>query len=214
VRIILLGPPGAGKGTQAVRLAQHLGVPHIATGDMFRQAVESASPLGRQVAGYMEQGELVPNELTDAVMLERLEQDGAREGFVLDGYPRNLDQAAVLDEALARQGASLDHVVKFMVTGPEIVERLAGRWVCPACGTAYHLVSKPPRTPGVCDLDGTPLVHRDDDKEETVLRRLEVFGRQTKPLYDHFAERGLLREVDAIGSADDVFDRLLKAIGA
>src|SRR5438093_7874428 len=114
----------------------------------------------------MEQGELVPNELTYAVMLERLEQDGAREGFVLDGYPRNLDQAGVLDEALDRQGASLDHVVKFMVTGPEIVDRLSGRRVCPLCKTAYHLVSRPPKSPGVCDLDGTPLVQRQDDKEE------------------------------------------------
>jgi adenylate kinase len=183
----------------------------VATGDMFRQAVESGSELGRRVGGYMERGELVPNELTDAVMQERLERDDTSVGFVLDGYPRNLEQAGVFEKVLERQGASLDHVVKFMVTGPEIVERLSGRWVCPACKTAYHLVSRPPRSPGVCDLDGTPLVQRDDDKEETVLHRLEVFGEQTKPLYDHYAEQGLLHEVDGIGSTDDVFERLLKA---
>jgi adenylate kinase len=214
VRIVLLGPPGAGKGTQAARLARHLGVPHIATGDMFRQAVESSSDLGRQVAGYMERGELVPNELTDAVMRDRLDRDDAREGFVLDGYPRNLEQANVLDEALEGQGAGLDHVVKFMVTGSEIVERLAGRWVCPVCKTAYHLVSRPPKTPGICDVEGATLVQREDDREETVLNRLEVYGGQTKPLYDRYGERSLLREVDAIGSTDDVFDRLLKAIEA
>jgi adenylate kinase len=179
---------------------------------MFRQAVESGSDLGRQVAGYMERGELVPNELTDAVIEERLEQDDAREGFVLDGYPRNLDQADVLDDALARQGAGLDHVVKFMVTGAEIVERLAGRWVCPVCKTAYHLVSRPPKTPGVCDVEGATLVQREDDREETILNRLEVYGAKTKPLYDRYSERGLLREVDAIGSPDDVFDRLLKEV--
>jgi adenylate kinase len=212
VRIVLLGPPGAGKGTQAARLAQHLGVPHVATGDMFRQAVEGATPLGHEVRGYMERGELVPNALTDAVMRERLGRDDARRGFVLDGYPRNTDQAAVLDEALAEQGAALDHVVKFMVTGAEIVERLSGRWVCPSCKTAYHLVSAPPRTEGICDHDGTPLVQRHDDKEETILHRLDVYGTQTRPLFDLYSGQGLLREVDAIGSPDDVFDRLLKAI--
>lgn len=212
MRIVLLGPPGAGKGTQAARLARHLGAPHIATGDMFRQAVESGSALGHQVAGYMERGELVPNELTDAVMRERLEQEDAKRGFVLDGYPRNVEQADVLDEAMDRRGACLDHVVKFMVTGSEIVERLSGRWVCPECKTAYHLVSRPPKTPGACDLDGSLLVQRHDDGKETVLHRLEVYGAQTKPLYDLYAERGLLREVDAIGSPDEVFERLLKAV--
>jgi adenylate kinase len=179
---------------------------------MFRQAVESGSALGQKVAGYMERGELVPNDVTDALIRERLSQDDTRRGFVLDGYPRNLEQAGVLNEALDKRGASLDHVVKFMVTGPEIVERLSGRWICPACKTAYHLVSRPPKRPGVCDLDGTPLLQRDDDREETVLRRLEVYGAQTKPLFDLYAARGLLREVDAIGSPDDVFERLLKAI--
>lgn len=179
---------------------------------MFRQAVESGSDLGRQVAGYMERGELVPNELTDAVMQERLKQDDVRDGFILDGYPRNLEQAGVLDEALEAQGVGIDHVVKLTLTGSEIVERLAGRWVCPVCKTAYHLVSQPPRSPGVCDLDGTPLVQRDDDREETVLHRLRVYGEQTKPLFERYTERGLLRDVDAIGSAEEVFDRLLKAV--
>lgn len=212
MRLVLLGPPGAGKGTQAGRLARHLGVPHIATGDMFRHAVESGTILGREVRGYMESGELVPNALTDRVMRDRLEQEDALAGFVLDGYPRNLEQAGVLDDALALQGASLDQVIKFMVTGEEIVDRLSGRWVCPTCKTAYHLVTSPPDVPGICDHDGTPLVQRDDDKEETVLHRLEVYGAKTKPLFDLYAGRGLLREVDAIGEPDEVFERVLKVI--
>lgn len=212
MRIVLLGPPGAGKGTQAARLARHLGVLHIATGDMFRHAVEADSLLGKEVRGYMESGELVPNALTDRMIRERIDQEDARKGFVLDGYPRNLEQAAVLDEALAEQGAKLDKVIKFMVTGPEIVERLSGRWVCPTCKTAYHLVSSPPKQEGVCDLDATPLVQRDDDKEETVLRRLEVYGAKTKPLVDLYSERGLLRDVDAIGAPDEVFERILEVI--
>lgn len=213
MRTVLLGPPGAGKGTQAVRLAAHLGVPHIATGDMFRQAVESGSPLGREVAGYMERGELVPNECTDAVIRDRLDREDARAGFVLDGYPRNADQAAVLDEALAAQGTALDCVLRFMVKGDEIVERLSGRWVCPKCKRAYHLVSNPPAQPGVCDADGTPLVQRHDDRRETVLHRLDVYGNQTKPLIDLYSERGLLRDVDAMGTPDEVFTRVLAALG-
>ena len=214
MNIVFLGPPGAGKGTQAARLAQKLDVPHIATGDMFRQAVESRSPLGGKVRSYMERGELVPNELTDDLMRERLEQPDARRGFVLDGYPRNVEQAGVLDEALSARGESVHHVVRFMVTGDEIVERLSGRWVCPKCKTVYHMVSQPPRTEGVCDLDGTPLVQRHDDQRETVLHRLEVYGTQTKPLFELYAGRDVLRSIDAIGDPDEVFQRVLEAIGS
>ncbi|MCW3035083.1 MAG: Adk [Actinobacteria bacterium] len=211
MRIVLLGPPGAGKGTQAARLAAHLGVPHIATGDMLRLAANADTPLGRRLHSYMDRGELVPDDLTNSIVEERIGQPDAAGGFILDGYPRSVDQAKMLDESLAMQGASLDKAIKFMVTGPEIVKRLSGRLVCPVDGSVYHLVTNPPKVDKLCDIDGTPLVQREDDSEETVLRRLEVYGQRTKPLYDLYGERGILDEVDAIGSTEEVYERLLRA---
>jgi adenylate kinase len=214
LRIVLLGPPGAGKGTQAARLAAQLGVPHIATGDMLRLAANADTPLGRRLHSYMDRGDLVPDDLTNAIVEERISQPDAAGGFVLDGYPRSVDQAKMLDESLALQGASLDKAIKFMVTGPEIVKRLSGRLVCPVDGSVYHLVTNPPKVDRLCDLDGTPLVQREDDSEETVLRRLDVYGQRTKPLYDLYREKGILDEIDAIGSTEEVYDRLLRAAGA
>ena len=211
MRIVLLGPPGAGKGTQAARLAAHLGVPHIATGDMLRLAANADTPLGRRLHSYMDRGELVPDDLTNSIVEERISQPDAAGGFILDGYPRSVDQAKMLDESLAMQGASLDKAIKFMVTGPEIVKRLSGRLVCPVDGSVYHLVTNPPKVDKLCDIDATQLVQREDDSEETVLRRLEVYGQRTKPLYDLYGERGILDEVDAIGSTEEVYERLLRA---
>lgn len=212
MRLVVLGPPGAGKGTQASRLAEHLGAPHVATGDMFRQEVESGSPLGQRVREIMERGELVPDPITNEVLRERIAKPDAAAGFILDGYPRNVDQAAALDAALEAAGWRLDAVVRFMVTGQEIVSRLSGRRVCPVCNAVYHVKTNPPRIFGVCDNEGASLVQREDDLEETILRRLEVYGHQTKPLLDLYGKRGLLVDVDAIGSTDEVFERILEGL--
>jgi len=213
LRLIVLGPPGAGKGTQASRLAVRLGVTHIATGDMFRQVSGTDTDLGRRLRSYMDRGELVPDDLTNELVEARISEPDAANGFVLDGYPRSVDQAKMLDKALAARGTALDRAIKFMITGPEIVARLPGRRVCPVDGSVYHLVTHPPKVPGRSDIDGTPLVQREDDTEETVLRRLEVYGASTKPLYDLYAERGILVPVDAIGTTDEVFERLLDVVG-
>ncbi|MDQ4148973.1 MAG: adenylate kinase [Actinomycetota bacterium] len=212
MNLVFLGPPGAGKGTQAGRVALVLGVPHIATGDIFRQAVDAGSPLGLKVKGTMERGELVPDEVTNELVRTRLAEKDASEGFVLDGYPRNVEQALALEEALKERGAKLDKVIQFLVTGPAIVERLSGRRVCPVCKAVYHFATNPPRTDSVCDNDGTPLIRRDDDLPETIERRLQVYGEQTKPVYEFYDSRGLLLQVDALGSTDEVFKRLMDAI--
>ncbi len=213
VRLIVLGAPGAGKGTQAARLAAELGVPHIATGDMFRQTSSSDLPLAERLKSYMDRGELVPDDLTNEIVEARISEPDAAAGFVLDGYPRSVDQAKMLDRTLAARGVQLDRAIKFMITGKEIVARLSGRRVCPEDGSVYHVVLNPPRVAGVCDLDGTPLVQREDDREETILRRLEVYGQRTKPLYDLYAGRGILADVDAIGTPDEVYGRLLRVVG-
>lgn len=213
MRLVLLGPPGAGKGTQASRLAEELNIPHIATGDIFRQAAAQDTRYGRKVRGVMERGELVSDDLTNELVRERLSRPDAGNGFVLDGYPRNVEQAVALDDLLHDQGTKLDLVIKFMVRGDDIVERLAGRRVCPVCKTVYHTVTHPPKTIEVCDNDGAALVRREDDLKETTLRRLEVYGQQTRPLYEFYGDRGLLTEMDALGSTDEVFQRLMAVIG-
>lgn len=213
MRILVLGPPGAGKGTQASRLAEKLGIPHIATGDMFREAGTADTEFGRRVRKIMESGELIPDDLTNELVKERLSRADAQNGFILDGYPRNLEQAQKLDEILEELGTKIDLVIKFMVRGPDIVERLRGRRVCPVCRTVYHMETHPPKVDEICDNDGESLIRRDDDSEETTLRRLEVYGQQTRPLYELYADRGLLSEMDALGTTDEVFNRLLAVVG-
>lgn len=213
MRLLFLGPPGAGKGTQASMLAEHLGIPKVATGDMLRREVSLGTQLGRQVVDVMSRGDLVPDEITDSLVANRLAEPDARKGFILDGYPRNLDQADALDRTLEDLGEKLDAVLRFMIMKEEIVARLSGRRVCPECGSGYHMEFSPPKSDGICDLDGTALTQRADDSEEAVVRRLEAYGAATKPLYDLYAERGLLRDVDAIGSWDEVFSRLRSVLG-
>jgi adenylate kinase len=214
MRLLVLGPPGAGKGTQAARLAKHLGVPHIATGDIFRQAAEQRDGFGRQVRETMERGELMSDELTNEVVRQRLRRPDAHDGFILDGYPRTVEQARALDGMLDDLGTKLDLAIKFMVRGDDIVARLSGRRVCPVCKAVYHMVASPPKNDEVCDNDGTPLVQRGDDAQAAALmRRLDVYGAQTRPLYQFYGDRGLLSEMDALGSPDEVFDRLVALVG-
>jgi adenylate kinase len=211
VRVVLLGPPGAGKGTQAALLAGAAGVAHVATGDIFRRAVAEDSPLGRQVRGILERGDLVPDELTVSLIRGRLEQPDCAAGFVLDGFPRTLAQAAALDGLLAASGTALDAAIALEVTDEVVLRRLSGRRVCPACGATYHVDTDPPGPGGVCRACGAVVRQRDDDREETVQRRLQVYHRDTAPILGYYAERGLLLRVVGEGTVPEVAARVRAA---
>lgn len=214
MRLLVLGPPGAGKGTQAIRLARTLGVPHIATGDMFRVAAGHGDDLGKLLRQTMERGELISDTLTNELVITRLRRPDAHNGFILDGYPRTVEQALALDDALDQMGTKLDMAIKFMVRGSDIYARLNGRRICPVCKAVYHFVANPPKVDEICDNDGTPLVQRGDDAQEAALmKRLDVYGAQTRPLYQFYGDRGILVEMDALGSTDEVFDRLVALVG-
>ena len=189
--VLLFGPPGAGKGTQAAAVAAASGVPHIATGDMFRQHLRAGSELGRTARGYMDKGELVPDDVTVGMLADRISQPDARGGFVLDGFPRNVDQAAVLDRMLAERGARVSGVLDIEVGEDELVRRLAGRLVCRAGSHPYHLADAPPAAAGVCDIDGSELYQRDDDREDVVRNRVAVFERDTMPVREHYRALGI-----------------------
>jgi adenylate kinase len=214
VRVAFLGPPGAGKGTQARDLAQEWRVLHLATGDMLREAVAAGSPLGREAKGYMDQGALVPDDVIVRMMGERLGKADAARGFILDGFPRTIAQADALAKLLKDLGQSLDTVVYFDVSEPELLRRLTGRRVCRACGHTYHLVSSPPKRAGVCDACGGELYQRDDDTEATVRKRLEVYQRQTAPLLDYYRQRNLLATVTGEGSLTAIRDAIRAVVGA
>jgi len=211
-RVVFLGAPGAGKGTQARRLAAGSGVPQIATGDMLREAVAEGTPLGREAKRYMDQGALVPDEVVIGLVDERLSRPDAGPGYVLDGFPRTVAQAEALDALLGRRGQDLDRVVFFDVSREELLRRLTGRRICRRCGTAFHLVSAPPKTEGRCDQCGGELYQREDDAESTVARRLDVYQTQTAPLLDYYGKRGLLVRVAGEGPVDQVAVAIQRAV--
>lgn len=212
--VVLLGPPGAGKGTQAERLAAGMGLVHVASGDLFREALAAQTPLGRQAQQYMERGELVPDDLTVRMVLERMAQPDCQAGVVLDGFPRTVAQAEALDQALAAQGKQVDAVLLIAVSDEVVLERLTGRRICRNCQAPYHIVFNPPAAEGRCDRCGGPLYQRDDDREETVRRRLEVYQAQTAPLISYYRQRGLLREVDGSGDLEAVATRLRQVLAS
>ena len=212
MRLVLVGPPGAGKGTQAQFVAAHLAVPQISTGDIFRANVSQGTPLGKQAKEYMDKGDLVPDEVTVGMVRDRLAEDDTKRGFLLDGFPRTVPQAVQLDELLAGLGTKLDVVLELVVDDDEVVRRLSGRRTCRNCGTIWHVDFDPPTKEGVCDNCGGELFQRDDDQAATIRHRLEVYYEQTAPLVGYYAERGILVGIDAMGPVDDVTDRASAAL--
>jgi adenylate kinase len=212
VRVVLVGPPGAGKGTQAQFIASHLSIPKISTGDIFRANVSGGTELGKLAKEYMDRGDLVPDEVTVAMVRDRLSEDDAQEGFLLDGFPRNVPQAEVLKKMLAEFGTALDVVLNLVVEDDEVVRRLAGRRTCRSCGKVWHVVFDPPAVEGVCDACGGELFQRDDDREETIRRRLEVYQEQTQPLIAFYADEGILQGVDATGPVEEITQRAMSAL--
>jgi adenylate kinase len=204
LNLILIGPPGAGKGTQAERLVDDFDLPYYATGDILRSAVSEGTELGREAKAYMDRGELVPDELVCRVIMEQIDSDEAQDGFLLDGFPRTVPQAEALGDALDRRGRSLTAVLLIMASDDEIIRRLSGRRICAKAGHVYHVELDPPKNEGVCDQDGSRLIQREDDKPETVAKRLAVYRRQTEPVIEWYRDTGLLRTFDGNRSPEEV----------
>ncbi len=214
MRLIMLGAPGAGKGTQAKRAAAHLGVPHISTGDIFRANIKEGTELGRKAKEYMDAGALVPDELVCDLVADRISKEDCAKGFILDGFPRTIPQAEALDRALENLGTSIDYAVDIDVPDEAIISRMGGRRACVGCGATYHIKFNPPKQEGVCDTCGKDLILRDDDKPETVKTRLGVYHEQTQPLIDFYSAKGVLVTVDGTQGMDDVFAEIVSKIGA
>lgn len=205
MKLILMGLPGAGKGTQAEKISEVYHIPHISTGDMFRLAMKEGTELGKKAKSFMDQGNLVPDEVTIGIVKERLSKDDCKDGFLLDGFPRTIAQAEALEELLEEMGTALDYVLHVNVPKEKLVERLTGRRICPTCGTSYHVLYNPPKQEGICDKDGATLIQRDDDQEATVKNRLQVNIEQSQPLIDFYKEKGYLVDINGDQDIDLVF---------
>lgn len=212
MRLIIMGPPGAGKGSQAAKLIKYYNIPHISTGDMFRAQLKSQSPLGKIVQSYINEGKLVRDSLTNEIVKDRLLADDVQTSFLLDGYPRNINQAESFDLLMANKNWHIDGVINIQVDNDLLLGRTTGRRVCPKCGATYHVKTNKPKVEGICDIDGTPLVQREDDLAATVKHRLEVYYEQTEPVIDYYKSKGLLMNVDGFGTIDEVFNRVIKRI--
>lgn len=213
LRAVLLGPPGAGKGTQAVRLVEKYEIPHISTGDIFRKNIKEGTELGKKAQEYMNAGALVPDELVVDLVKDRLQQNDCKNGFLLDGFPRTIFQAEKLDEFLSESNLKMDIVINLKVEKEALIKRLTGRRVCKDCGASYHIVNIPPKKEGVCDICGGELIQRKDDNIETVENRINVYEEQTAPLIGYYKEAGSLVDFDGEASLDEVFDAIVQAIG-
>ncbi len=213
MKIIMLGAPGAGKGTQAKMIADKYQIPHISTGDIFRANIKNGTELGKEAKKYMDQGLLVPDELTVKILLDRVAQPDCANGYVLDGFPRTIPQAEVLDKALTELNDKIDYAINVDVPDENIVKRMSGRRACVACGATYHIEHIPPKKEGVCDKCGETLILRDDDKPETVLNRLKVYHDQTQPLIDFYTKKGVLKSVDGTVDMQDVFASIVAILG-
>ena len=213
MKVIMLGAPGAGKGTPAIKIADKYGIPHISTGDIFRYNIKNNTELGKKAKTYMDQGKLVPDELTCDLLLDRVAKDDCKNGYILDGYPRTIPQAEVLEKALNEKGDSIDFAINVNVPDDNIVNRMSGRRTCPQCGETYHIVYNAPKKEDVCDKCGSALIQRDDDKPETVQKRLAVYHEQTEPLVEYYKNKGKYKEVDGTKSMDDVFSDICAILG-
>ncbi len=212
MNLIIIGPPGSGKGTQGGLVAERYHIPQISTGDILREAVRNGSPLGLKAKAFMVRGELVPDEVVIGIIEDRLMQGDCGKGFLLDGFPRTVAQAEALEEMLGKRGLALDHVINIEIEMEELIRRLMGRRTCSRCGAMYHLLFNPPKKEGICDQCGGSLYERDDDKEETIRSRLDVYSQQTGPVIQYYASQGLVRSINGIGHIDDIFHRILEAI--
>ena len=213
LRTILLGPPGAGKGTQAVKIVEKYSIPHISTGDIFRENIKNETELGKRAKSYMDRGELVPDELVVEIATDRLTKNDCKNGFLLDGFPRTIFQAEKLDEFLTKRGEKIDKVINIDDEKDALVKRITGRRVCKSCGASYHVVNIPPKKDGVCDLCDGELIQRADDTEETVLNRIDVYNKQTKPLVDYYDKAGVIVNIDGNKDLDDVLSDIITALG-
>ncbi len=213
MKIVMLGAPGAGKGTQAAMICDKYNIPHVSTGDIFRSNIKNGTELGKKAKAFMDQGKLVPDELTIELLLDRVAQADCQNGYVLDGFPRTIPQAEVLTEALAKSGEKVDFAINVDVPDANIVHRMSGRRSCPKCGASYHIEYIPPKQEGICDTCGSELIQRDDDKPETVQNRLSVYHEQTQPLIDYYEKAGALRTVDGTQDKDDVFKAITDILG-